>query len=251
MKVKRKIIEIDEQKCNGCGLCASACAEGAINIINGKAKLISESYCDGLAACLGECPEGALRIVEKEAEPFDMDAVERHLKVKSEKGDRKPELTDVLPCGCPSTHIQIFSSPSGEANIPSHFEGGAKSELTHWPIQIRLVPPNAPFLKNSHLLVVADCTPVAYPNLHNDFLKGKVLLMGCPKFDDVEEYVEKFRAIFSRGDIKGVTVLIMEVPCCSKLPNIVRSGMVKAGVEIPVELVTIGVKGDIKKRETI
>lgn len=270
MKIKRNIIEIDEQKCNGCGQCVTACAEGAIQLVNGKARLISENYCDGLAACLGECPEGALSIVERDADAFDSEAVEQHLrqnteKVKSEihvnehetrhteqQNSQKPSLgavqSEILPCGCPSTNIKMFLSECEESNKPRHTD--AASALTHWPIQIRLVPPDAAFLKKAHLLVASDCTSVAYPGFHNDFLKGRVVLMGCPKFDDVEAYINKFASIFLEAGIASITVLIMEVPCCSKMPSIIKQGMLLAGKDIPIEIVTVSITGKVLKKET-
>jgi NAD-dependent dihydropyrimidine dehydrogenase PreA subunit len=261
MKTKRSIIEIDESLCNGCGQCASACAEGAIELVNGKARLISENYCDGLAACIGECPVGALKIVEREAEAFDTEAVEHHLKNNellqtSISGDKASHTknstlsTEVLPCGCPSTQMQMFSSPCESANIPSLLTK-EPSSLMHWPVQIKLIPPDAPFLKNAHILVAADCTPVAYPAFHNDFLKGKAVLIGCPKFDDTEVYIKKFADIFRISWIKSVTVLIMEVPCCSKMPVIVQQGMALSGEKIPMEVVVINARGEILKRDKI
>jgi NAD-dependent dihydropyrimidine dehydrogenase PreA subunit len=259
MKIKRKIIEIDENKCNGCGQCVAACAEGAIQIFDGKARLVSENYCDGLAACIGECPEGALSIVEREADAFDPDAVELHLKHEVTKAPQEKGVfphfannnspSETLPCGCPSSNIQLFESLCEEANQPSRYtEKG--SGLTHWPVQIKLVPPTAPFLEGADLLVASDCTPLAYPYFHNDFLKGKVVLIGCPKFDDTEEYIKRFAEIFRGSSIKSITVLIMEVPCCSKMPLIVRRGMELSGQKMPIEIITISVKGKILKRVT-
>ncbi|MCX5802399.1 MAG: 4Fe-4S binding protein [Proteobacteria bacterium] len=247
MKIKRKIVEIDRERCNGCGQCVSACAEGAIELIDGKAKLISDKYCDGLAACLGECPEGAIKITEREAETFDPEAVEHHLKHKEDfqilTTHHSTLNAEVLPCGCPSTHIQMFSSPCKEANQPVS-QKNTISALTHWPVQIKLVPPTAPFLKGAHILVAADCTPVAYPNFHSDFLKGRIVLIGCPKFDNTEEYVNKFAEIFKLANIQNVTVLTMEVPCCSKLPAIIRQGMEIAGKNIPMEVI-VSTRGKI------
>ena len=242
MKMKRNIIEIDEKQCNGCGRCVSKCTEGAIELVEGKAKLISENYCDGLAACLGECPEGALKIVERASEAFDPEAVEHHLHKII------PAINEVLPCGCSSTHVQIFSSPNEAANHSTSLMG-ATSMLAHWPLQIKLIPPTAPFLKNADMLVAADCTPVAYPAFHHDFLRKKAVLIGCPKFDDTEEYINKFAEIFKVAEIKSITILIMEVPCCSKLPAIVHQGMTLAAKQIPVEIITISAKGKILKRE--
>lgn len=240
MKVKRKIIKIDEELCNGCGQCVPACAEGAIQIIDGKAKVISDNLCDGLGACIGDCPEGALEIIEREAEEFDEVAVEKHL--AAEKEDKPP----VAACGCPSTHMQTFASTSSceQANIPASPED-VRSALTHWPIQIRLVPAGAPFLKDADLLVLADCCAVAYPRLHEDMLKGKVIMMGCPKFDDADAYVDKFAEIFSTAAIKSVTAVVMEVPCCAGLPMIIKKGMEAAGKKIAVKEVVISRRGEI------
>ena len=272
IKTKRNIIEIDEEKCNGCGQCVSACAEGAIQLFNGKAKLVSENYCDGLAACLGECPEGALKIVERTADAFDPEAVEQYLKKqgsgnrsqKSEVRSQKINKHEIvlnskfkiqnsklnLPCGCPSTHLQMFDSPCEAANRPVQHTD-VDSALAHWPVQIRLVPPTAPFLKGADLLIASDCTPVACPGFHNDFLKGKTVLMGCPKFDDTEEYINKFAEIFRMADIKSITALIMEVPCCSKMPLLIQQGMVLAGKKIDMEIVTVSVRGKVLKKEKL
>jgi len=241
MKVKRKIIKIDEDLCNGCGQCVLACAEGAIQIIDGKAKVVSDNLCDGLGACIGDCPEGALEIIERDAEEYDEVAVEKHLALEDAQ---KP--APAMACGCPSTHIQTFTPASSceSANIPASIED-ARSALTHWPVQIRLVPAHAPFLKGADLLVLADCCAVAYPRLHNDMLNGKVVMMGCPKFDDTDAYVDKFADIFKTADIKSVTVVIMEVPCCSGLPMIIKKGMGAAGKKIAVKEMVISTRGEI------
>ncbi len=245
MKVKRKIIEIDEERCDGCGQCIPSCSEGALQIIDGKARLVSESYCDGLGACLGECPQDALRVVEREAEEFDEEAVEEYLE-KSE-----PSAPADIPMGvCPSAAVHIFgnTAPSCEtANKPVTLEPG-NSRLGHWPVQINLVPVLAPFLDNASLLVLADCTAVAYPNLHEDFLGKRAVMMGCPKFDDIERYLEKFTEIFRTKDIEKVTVLHMEVPCCSALPVIVRKAMANAGKHVPYEEIMLGTDGKILSR---
>ena len=247
MKVTRKIIEIDEDRCDGCGQCVPSCAEGAIQIIDGKARLVSEKYCDGLGACLGECPNDALRVVKREADDFDEKAVEEHLKSREESHE---PLGGTLPCGCPSAQIQSFapSISCQEANEPVSYAGAA-SALAHWPVQIRLVPPRAPFLKGADLLVAADCTPFAYPNFHRDFLKGKVLMVGCPKFDEVEAYIQKFAEIFRAAGIRSITVVVMEVPCCSGLPIIVEKGMEIAGKRIPMEKVVISTRGEVLRRQ--
>lgn len=245
MKIKRKIIEIDPELCDGCGQCVPSCAEGAIQVIDGKAQLMAEKYCDGLGACLGECPNDALKIIEREAEDFDEVAVEEHLK-KAEKVEL-PTPTS-LPCGCPSTQLKTFAQPDPcqQANVPQT-QAGQTSALGHWPVQIKLVPPTAPFLKGADLLVTADCTPLAYPNFHRDFLKGKVVMMGCPKFDDVQEYIQKFTDIFNTAGIKSITTAVMEVPCCSGLPFIVKKALKASGKEIPMEEWVITVRGEAKR----
>ena len=249
MKIKRKIIEIDEATCNGCGQCVEACAEGAIQLVNGKAKLVADNYCDGLAACVGDCPVDALKIVEREADAFDPEAVEHHLEqLRAPNSELRTEAS--LPCGCPSTKMEMFGSPCEAANQPVS-QTGSDSALTHWPVQIRLVPPFAPFLQKAHLLVASDCAPVAYPDFHKDFLKGRTVLVGCPKFDDTEAYVTKFAEIFKVADIQSVTILIMEVPCCSKMPMIVQEGMAQAGKNIPTEIVVISGRGNIIKRNKL
>lgn len=239
MKTIRKIIEIDENLCDGCGQCVPACAEGAIQVVDGKARLVSEIYCDGLGACLGECPKNAIRIVEKESEAFDPEAVEEYLKHKKVQEDNIKEK----PC-CPAMHIMPFKNISKDANQTSKVE----SRLTNWPVQIKLVPATAPFLKDSHLLIAADCTAFAYPSFHQDFLENKALLVGCPKLDDVNEYVKRFTEIFNSANIKKITVLTMEVPCCSKLPKIIQKALDISGKDIPIEEVIIGTQGVILQR---
>lgn len=254
MKIKRKIVQIDEEKCNGCGVCTTACAEGAIALIDGKAKLVKDSYCDGLGACLGECPVDAIRIIEREADAFDEKEVEHYLEqkrqaemvAKQDTGSDMNTLTQ-LPCGCPSTMVKTFG-PACNEDTPS-IQESVMSSLTHWPVQIGLIPSTAPFLKGADLLVAADCTPVAYPNFHRDLLRGRTVMVGCPKFDETDEYIRKFAEIFRTAGIKSVTVAIMEVPCCSKLPLVVRKGMELAGAYIPVEVVVIGSDGTILRRE--
>ena len=223
MKVMRKIIQIDDELCDGCGNCVPSCAEGALEIIDGKAKVIADLYCDGLGACLGECPTGALEIVVREADEFDEEAVEALLE---EKKATRPEVTVPMGGGCPSARIESFSpSPAGLQKAAASQTESTPSALSHWPVQIMLVPPTAPFLKNADLLVLADCVPVAFPTLHRDFLDGKAVMMGCPKFDDVQHYIEKFAQVCKLSDIKSITSVVMEVPCSSALPMIVKKGM--------------------------
>jgi len=245
MKTKRKIIEINEERCDGCGQCVIACVEGAIRMIDGKARLISDQYCDGLGVCLGKCPRDAISIVEREAEEFSETAVEQHLKITTID-------EPVMACGCPSTHIQSFPPSSkcgtaGDEKLPQE----NRSALSHWPVQIRLVPPQAPFLKGADLLVAADCTPIAYPDFHRDFLVGKVVMTGCPKFDDDRPYIDKFTQIFEEADIRSITALVMEVPCCQGLPVILQKAMERAGKNIPLEKIVIGTSGRIIKTEPL
>jgi Fe-S-cluster-containing hydrogenase component 2 len=242
MKVLRKIIEIDDELCDGCGQCIPSCAEGALEIVNGKAQVIADTLCDGLGACLGECPTGALKVIEREADEFDEEAVEKHLTEK-ETAEEKQHI----PCGCPSTQIQTFvpieSHP--EAQIPYTMGTKSESALSHWPVQIRLIPPKAPFLKKADLLVLADCAAVAYANLHRNLINGKVVMMGCPKFDGAEEYIEKFAEIFKTAGIKRITTVYMEVPCCSGLPMIVKKGLEASGQTIPMTNILISTRGKV------
>jgi NAD-dependent dihydropyrimidine dehydrogenase PreA subunit len=244
MRTKRKIIEIDEALCNGCGLCVPACAEGAIQIIDGKAKLVKDMFCDGLGACLGECPTGAMKIIEREADEFDEKAVNEYL-----EKTKAPVSSPFAPArgGCPSTTLHTFAPPGKPVASPTGLAEASGSALSHWPVQIRLIPPGAPFLKDSDLLVAADCVPAAYAEFHRDFLDGRLLLLGCPKFDDKAEYLQHFTDIFRANDIKSVKVLRMEVPCCSFLLPIVTEAAHRAGKEIPVEEVVITRGGTIGK----
>ena len=248
MKVIRKIINIDEDLCNGCGNCVPACAEGALEIIDGKARVIAEIYCDGLGACLGECPTGALTIEERQADEFDEHAVEKLLAEKQ----KAPEAPQVLPMavgGCPSARMVQSFGPAPAA-APSAGEL-AESALSHWPVQIMLVPPTAPFLKGADLLVLADCVPVAFPTLHRDFLQGKRVMLGCPKFDNAQAYIDKFAQICKQSGIRSITSVVMEVPCCAALPIIVQKGMERSGVKIPMEEVVISVRGKILERRQV
>ncbi|MGA1842070.1 MAG: ATP-binding protein [bacterium] len=249
MKITRKIMEINEDLCNGCGICVKACSEGAIEIIDGKARLVAEKYCDGLGACIGECPSGAINIIEREAEEFDAEAVEEYLEAR-EPGEKVKGAT--LECGCPSSHVQELkpATPCQKANEPV-YQHSKTSALFHWPIQIRLIPPTAPFLKNAQLLVAADCTCVALPDLHDVYLPGKVVMIGCPKFDDPEPYITKFADIFKNNSIKGVTALVMEVPCCQGLPVLIKKGMELARKDIPLQKVVINTKGNVIQKEDL
>ncbi|MEW6673492.1 MAG: 4Fe-4S binding protein [Thermodesulfobacteriota bacterium] len=248
MKVMRKIIQIDEELCDGCGQCVPSCAEGALEIVDGKARIVADKFCDGLGACLGECPTGALKVIERQAEDFDEAAVEKHL---AEQGNKPAQKEPARQHGCPSARLQTFQPVAScqDANKPTALQSGdTASALTHWPVKIRLIPPTAPFLKGADLLVVADCAPVAFTNLHRDFLKGKTVMMGCPKFDDAQAYIDKFAEIFKTADIKRITTLVMEVPCCAGLPVIVKKGLEKSGKKIPLEEVVVSTRGKVLDR---
>jgi Fe-S-cluster-containing hydrogenase component 2 len=248
MKVIRKIIEIDDELCDGCGLCIPSCAEGALEIVEGKARIIADKLCDGLGACLGECPNGALRVIERDADEFDEEAVEEHLAEQQQQ-----QTATTIASGCPSSNIQSFAPTDAHPAEHEQMVTGdaAESALSHWPVQINLVPPTAPFLKEADLLVLADCVPVAFPRLHQEFLKGRAVTMGCPKFDDASEYIQKFAEIFKTADIKSITALVVEVPCCSGLPMIVKKGLEMSGKTIPMEEVVISTRGKILERTRI
>jgi Fe-S-cluster-containing hydrogenase component 2 len=238
----RKIIEIDDSLCNGCGQCVPSCAEGALRIVDGKARMLAEKYCDGLGACLGDCPTGALRIIEREADDFDEEAVEELLRKRDEAKARPAPPVG----GCPSARLQTFAptTPCQAANTPVQLGGTTGSALSHWPVQIRLVPPTAPFLKGADLLIAADCVPVAYPDFHRDLLNGKMVMLGCPKFDDVESAIQKFSEIFATAGINSVTMAIMEVPCCANMRHIVSQALTRSGQDIPVREVVISTRGE-------
>lgn len=238
MKARRKIIEIDEALCDGCGQCVISCAEGALQIIDGKARVVSENLCDGIGACLGECPQGALKIIEREAEEFDPEAVEEHLaQLEAQPG----QAASGSACACPSTQIQRLVPGRPDGSRPA--AANENSRLSNWPVQIRLVPANAPFLKGADLLVLADCAAVAYPALHPKLLAGKVVMMGCPKFDDKDAYVEKFTDVMRQAGLNSITVVVMEVPCCSGLPGIVQKAMAAADRPVPLRELVISAKG--------
>lgn len=241
MKTRRKIIEIDEALCDGCGQCVIACAEGALQVIDGKARVISENLCDGIGACIGDCPTGALRIVEREAEEFDEEAVEHHLARNAAQTDNEAGQNGRT---CPSGQIRNLMPGQGQSS-ESASGNKIQTRLSHWPVQIRLVPANAPFLKGADLLVLADCVAVAYPTLHQDLLAGKAVMMGCPKFDDMDGYVEKFADVIKQAGLGSITIVTMEVPCCSGLPGIVRKGMEIAGSEVPMREVVVSAQGEI------
>jgi NAD-dependent dihydropyrimidine dehydrogenase PreA subunit len=247
----RKIVMIDEEKCTGCGLCIPNCAEGALQIIDGKAKLVSEKFCDGLGACLGQCPEDAITVIEREAEDFDEKAVEVYLHKNEEAESRpqpKPQPQPVFT-GCPSSRAMHFKVP--EAQPESTSATPSVSQLTQWPVQLKLVPINAPYFQDADLLIAADCVPFAYPDFHRDFLKGKAVVVGCPKLDDIQLYKEKLTEIFKTNAIKSITVPFMEVPCCFGLVKATEDALAASGKNIPLKKVKIGIRGDIKPQEEV
>ena len=233
MKTLRKIVKIDEEKCTGCGECVIACAEAAIQIIDGKARLVSETYCDGLGACLGECPEDAIAIEEREAEEFDEEATEVHIKQLEEEESR--------PRACPgAAAMQIERQAAPASDVPSE---AAPSELTNWPVQLMLVSPAASYFQDADLLLAADCVPFALADFHTRFLRGRPLIIGCPKLDDASYYVEKMTEILKQSSVKSLTVVHMEVPCCSGLSYIASRAVAASGKDIPVDDVTISIQG--------
>lgn len=243
----RKIVKIDEEKCNGCGLCIPNCAEGAIQIVDGKAKLVSDKFCDGLGACLGHCPEDAITVIEREAEEFDEKAVEVHLHKKQEAPLRLHPQPQPKPqpefAGCPSSRVLQFQVPKPIETGPAT---PSVSMLSQWPIQLKLVPVNAPYFQDADLLVAADCVPFTYPDFHQDFLKGKAVVVGCPKLDDIKLYREKLTEIFKTNSIKSVTLPFMEVPCCFGLVKATEDAIEASGKDIPFKKVKIGIRGEVK-----
>lgn len=246
--VKRLLIKIDEELCNGCGLCVPSCAEGALQIIDGKAKVVSESFCDGIGDCLGHCPEGALTLEEIETVEFDEEAAMEHVA-------RMKETDAASSSGCsPAVEIEPevpTTTQDSEKKVPfqlSHCGAvEAVSQLSHFPIKLFLVAANHPALKDANLLVASDCSTVAYPSLHKDFLKGRTVLQFCPKFGDQAYSLERLTEIFKHNDIKDITITVMTVPCCSGLIRMVQTALVQAGKEVPIKAVVIDIDGKIAK----
>jgi len=236
----RKMVKINEDRCDGCGACTISCAEGALRIIDGKAKLISETYCDGLGACLGKCPQDAITVEEREAEDFDEAATEEHLQAK--------EVADERTCSCPSASVKQFEKPTGTA-APAVLvtAAGTESRLTHWPVQLTLVPQTAPFLKGADLVLSADCVPFAYAGFHRDFLgDNAALLVACPKLDDFQSHQKKLTEILKQSGIRSLMVLHMEVPCCSGLVHMAKQAILASGNVVPFRDITISVQGERK-----
>lgn len=245
----RKIVQIDEEKCNGCGLCVPSCAEGAIKIVNGKAVLAADNLCDGLGACLGDCPMDAIKIIERDADEFDEAAVEKHLQsIGREPAQHAP--AQAAPRhhhhhggGCPGSRAMTFAAPETDNAAPA---ASQPSRLRQWPVQLHLVPTTAPYFQNADLLIAADCAPFAYADFHRDFLDGKALVIGCPKLDDNHFYQEKLTELFRVSSIKSITVLRMEVPCCGGIVMAARQALAASGKDIPFHEVTIGIQGTVK-----
>jgi len=237
----RKIIKIDEEKCNGCGLCIPNCAEGALAIVDGKAKIVKDIFCDGLGACLGHCPQDALEVIERDALDFDEVAAIEFVK---SKGEELKAPVHPPAGGCPGSRMkQITRKETHDSNVK------LTSKLSQWPVQLMLVPVNAPYFKGADLLITADCVPFAYANYHNDFLKDKAVVVGCPKLDDSNYYAEKLSEIIKENDLESITVLRMEVPCCGGMAFAAKSARDKSGIEIPVKVITISLEGEVLKRE--
>jgi NAD-dependent dihydropyrimidine dehydrogenase PreA subunit len=244
--MKRNIIKINEEKCNGCGKCVSACAEGAIQMVDGKAKLISENYCDGLGACLGDCPQGAITIEEREADEFDEEAVKKHL-AKKEKA--VPPKFSPKSGGCPGLAAFSIKKTADPAKKPA--ASGMDSELRQWPIQLHLVPVTAPYWQGADLLISADCVPFAYADFHSELLKGKKLINACTKLDNTAPYLEKLTGILKENEIRSITVVQMEVPCCNGITMLVSEALKSSGKDIPLQMVKISISGEILEEKKL
>ncbi|NIA08036.1 MAG: 4Fe-4S dicluster domain-containing protein [Actinobacteria bacterium] len=245
--MKRKIITIDENLCNGCGQCVVACAEGAIEIVDGKAKLVKEQFCDGFGDCVGQCPQGAMFIEEQEAEAFDPEATKHHLfQTKGAEAVTRMEEASVRhatpPGGCPGSRAMQFDKPPAA----STGTGQVPSQLTHWPIQMTLVSPDMPVFKNADLLLAADCTAFVYGDFHRELLAGKALIIGCPKLDNTDPYLAKLTRIIKTNDLKSLTVAHMEVPCCHGLVHLAKEALQQAGSDLELRIVTVGINGQLK-----
>lgn len=230
--MKRKIVTINEEKCNGCGLCAQACHEGAIGMVNGKAKLLRDDYCDGLGDCLPVCPTDAISFEEREAAAYDAEAVKKNMEA----------TTAPLPCGCPGTQSKTIERHSAPA--PKETVCEMDSQLSQWPVQLKLVPVNAPYFDGAHLLIAADCTAYAYGNFHNDFIRGKVTLIGCPKLDE-GDYSEKLTEILRHNNIKSVSIVRMSVPCCGGIAHAAQEALKNCGKMIPWSVSVIDTDGSV------
>ncbi|MEW6624467.1 MAG: 4Fe-4S binding protein [Bacillota bacterium] len=238
--MKRRIVSIDETKCNGCGLCIPACHEGAIQLIDGKARLLEDKLCDGIGDCLGECPLGAIKIIEREADAFDEEAVAAHLQELSRKKEMEIVNKHNIPCGCPGALMKHFADMDDE--VDNHEQGEIKSTLKQWPVQLSLVPVKAPYFENAELLLSADCVAFAYGN-YQQLQKGRAVAVGCPKLDNGNMYVKKLAEIIKENDLKKIVIARMEVPCCGGLQSIVKEALNLSGKNVPVETKIISIQG--------
>ena len=239
--VLRNIVKIDEEKCDGCGFCVNACAEGAIKIIDGKAKLVSEVYCDGLGACIGHCPQDAITIEKRKAAEFDEEATKKHL-----AEEQSPQMqTDFVCPGMAAKKLRVKgkAAESGAASVPS--------QLSHWPVQLKLVSPHAPYFANADLLLVADCLPFAMGDFHERFLRDHSIVVGCPKLDDAGFYIEKLAQILKANKLNSLTVIHMEVPCCFGLTQIAKKAIMLAKVDLAFEDITVALDGSVSKTDTV
>ncbi|MFI5340033.1 MAG: ATP-binding protein [Candidatus Methylomirabilales bacterium] len=243
----RKMIQIDEEQCDGCGECVTGCAEGAIAIIDGKARLVSEVYCDGLGACLGHCPQGAITMEEREAEAFDEVKTREHLeRLRNRKSGPGPLPLAAAPHQCPGSMARSLGTSAGAFKAgESGPIGPQSSELTNWPVQLTLVPPNAPYFRGADLLLVADCVPFACADFHRRFLRGKPVVIGCPKLDRAESYVQKLAEIVRTAEPRSLSVVHMEVPCCSGLTRVAQVALGMAESNTPLTDVTVGIGGEV------
>jgi NAD-dependent dihydropyrimidine dehydrogenase PreA subunit len=239
----RKIVQIDQEKCDGCGLCVPSCAEGAIQIVGGKAQIAADNLCDGLGACLGDCPQDAITIIERDADLFDEEAVEKHLHQKQVVPPAKPAAAH--GGGCPGSRAVSFAPVASKGA-----SGGdpQPSQLAQWPVQLMLVPASAPYFQGADLLITADCVPFAYADYHREFLAGKAVVVACPKLDDARAYTDKLTELFRASSLKSITVLRMEVPCCGGIVVAARQALAASGKEIPFKEVTISIRGEVLER---
>ena len=246
----RKIVQIDQEKCDGCGLCVPSCAEGAIRIVGGKAEIAADNLCDGLGACLGDCPRDAITIIERDADHFDEAAVEKHLQENPAAPHGSHAAAPSLPAaphgGCPGSRAVSFAPVPAPAAAGTEASSAPRpSQLAQWPVQLHLVPVSAPYFQDADLLITADCVPLAYADYHRDFLSGKAVVVGCPKLDDNNAYLVKLTELFRVSRIKSITVLKMEVPCCGGIAMVAKQALAASGKEIPFCVVTISIRGEV------
>lgn len=252
----RDVVVIDEELCDGCGLCVPSCQEGALRIANGKAKLVADRLCDGLGACLGRCPRGAIRIERREAEAFDEQAVAAHRSTPlpvppgASAARSTPAAERHAGAGCPGSRFAQFAavSPARKRDRCAEPRPDQPSELTHWPVQLHLLSPHAPVLRGARLLVAADCVPIAYANFHADLLRGRAVVIACPKLDDPTGYVEKLTTLIADNELHDITVVHMEVPCCTGIVHLVMEARQRANARVPVEEVVVSIRGDLLAR---